>query len=720
MSAALVGCALGALLSAAFDANAARAGSDQARLGPLFAADLGLVWPLALLVGLAAAVAALALLPADFPRRTSFGAKGGMSAELGFRWLLVPSAGVLALWFVGRVSLRILAGAAAPRAAGAALSLVALLATVVVVTSALGLAQLLGRHRSPPFGARGCAALGLGAALLGFGALIALGTTSGSGGALALFGVFKRAELDLRAPALLLVVLLAALFVPPLRGRSAQVVALVVALAPLGLTRRSALAAFEQRPVAVAVERAAPLGKLLLGMARKLSDRDRDHFAERFGGGDCNGHDPAVNPGADDVPGNGRDEDCSGADARKIELAPAAPAIKSAGSLRARLPEKPNVLLITIDTLRFDLGYMGYERKNTPNIDRLASQSAVFERAYALASYTAKSLAPMLIGKYGSETHRGWSHFNRFDKADRFLAERLQGKGVRTVSVQGHWYFMKGYGFERGFDVLNAAAAPKAPQAEGDRSSTSDKLSDAAIAELGKPELEQQQFFMWIHYTDPHAEYVVHDGFDFGKKNRDLYDSEVAFVDRELGRVLGALEALPIGKRTLIVLSSDHGEAFAEHGMIRHGFELWEELVRVPLIVFVPGAQPVRIRERRSAIDVVPTLLDVFGFEQSELASEGLGGSSLLPDVFGQPAAARPIFIDMPAGPFNAERQALIENDLKLIFSAGRPLGLYDLDSDPGEKHDLSEAQAERLKAELERAKAFKRNLREVRVNPEK
>ncbi len=722
LGASLLGASLGALLCAFLDANAARAGSDQVRLGALLGADLGLIVPLALVLGSASALGALLLLPADFPRNRSFaGAAQTTSDEVKYRWLLLPSALVFGTWIAGRLALRILASSAPPPAAGAALALVALSTTVVVGVSILALARLLGDRRPAPLGPRASPLAGVLASVLAFALLVALGTTSGSGGALALFGVFKRPELDLRAPAFLLVVIVAALLVPPLRRPRAQLVAVAIALAPLALTRRAALVAFEERPVAVSVERAAPVGKLLLGAARKLSDRDHDRFAERFGGGDCDGRDPAVNPGADDVPGNGRDEDCSGADAAKIELSARAPEPKAQQeSLKAKLPEKPNVLLVTVDTLRYDLGYMGNARKNTPNIDRLAAKSAIFERAYSLASYTAKSLAPMLIGKYGSETHRGWSHFNRFDKSDHFLAERLQGRGIHTISVQGHWYFTKGYGFERGFDVLDDSAAPKAPQAEGDRTSTSDKLSDAAIAELAKPELEQRQFFMWMHYTDPHAEYVAHEGFDFGNKSRDLYDSEVAFVDRELGRVLDALAARPFAARTLIMLSSDHGEAFGEHGMIRHGFELWEELVRVPLLIYVPGVKPTRVTRRRSAIDNVPTVLDVFGFEPAELASEGLSGSSLLPDVFGQPGEQRPIFVDMPAGPYNAERQALIEGDLKLIFSGGRPLGLYDLGPDPDEKLDLADQQPEKLKQTLERAKAFKRSLKEVRVTPEK
>ncbi len=722
-AASLAGSALGVLLAALLDTLVARQSNPGAGFGALFSAELGLLGPLGLLLGGAAAAFAVLLLPPRFPRQLDYGAPAAAASnELCLRWLSWPLLAALGTLLSGRLTLKLLASPAAAGSSGAAAALIALLVAISTAAVALGLSRALAERWSPPFRERTAAVIGLSAGALVLGLAIASGTTSGSGGALALFGVFKRPELDLKGPGLLLLVLCAGLLVPPLERRSAQLVALALPFLLLPLTARAANGAFEDRSVALTVERAAPLGKPLLGLARRLSDSDRDRFAARFGGGDCAEGDPAVNPEAVDVPGNGRDEDCSGTDAQKIELAAAPLPAAAASELGKRLPARPNVVLISIDTLRHDIGYAGYERKITPEIDVLARKSVVFDKAYALASYTSKSLAPLLIGKYGLETQRGWSHFNRFPK-DVFLAERLQKSGIRTISVQGYWYFVKGYGLERGFDVVDSSASPKTPQLEGDRSFTADKLSDAAIAQLGNPELDDKQFFLWVHYTDPHSEYVLHEGFDFGKKSRDLYDSEVAFVDHHVGRVLRALQAEPFAERTLIVLTSDHGEAFGEHGMIRHGFELWEELVRVPLLFYVPGLAPAHVSERRSAIDLVPTLLDVFRVEPPpSSAPDSLSGSSLLSDVL-RPAGYEPkprvIFIDMQAGPHNAERQAFIENDLKLVMSAGRPLGLYDLGADPGEKQDLLDQQADRAKTLLERAKAFKATLKEVRVRPE-
>jgi len=327
----------------------------------------------------------------------------------------------------------------------------------------------------------------------------------------------------------------------------------------------------------------------------------------------------------------------------------------------------------------------------------------------------------VMIGRYGSETHRGWLHFNRFTREDVFVSERLQKAGIHTVSVQGHWYFFKNYGMERGYDVIDSRATPADQPIEGDRSSNGDALSDRIIAELERPELESQQFFLWSHYIDAHAEYVPHPEFDFGHRGRELYDGELAFVDHHFGRVLDALAKRPFAERTVVIVTSDHGEAFGEHGLYRHGFELWEELVRVPLIVYVPGVEPRRIAVRRGAIDIVPTILELFGLDTPPANETGaLRGVSLLPDVLAPPGYApkpRVVYIDMPAGPYNDSREAYIEDDMKVITSGPRALGLFDLKADPGEKKDLLDDTA-KARPLLARAKAFRKTLEEVIEQP--
>jgi choline-sulfatase len=724
-SGAALGATFGLLLVAGIDCAYA---SHSAQFVARWLADIGLLAPLALL--LVALLAALRLFfhGGEAPRPGAFfdelrAKPKSERARLSALFLLAPLTFTLWLIAVANLATRLLGSQVSARAAGAGMALGALSLFWIAAQLLASAADELGvQNHVQRLGPGRALTLGLAAAALLLGFAIASGTPSGSGGPLSVFGVFKRPELDLRAPGLLLVLGLAAYLAPPPRRRAAALGALALALLPLLLTRRSARHGLEQRSVALSIEREAPLGKIALAALRKQSDHDHDGYAKSFAGGDCDDRDPRRNPGAEDIPGNGIDEDCSGSDEPLSAVAPAPAPAEASGNARKALPEHLNVVLISIDTLRHDLGAAGNARPVTPNLDRLAQDSVVFDQAYSLASYTAKSVGPFLLGKYSSETHRDWSHFNRFTNKDVFVAQRLQQGGVHTVSVQGYWYFFMNTGLERGFDVINKSAAPALLTVDGDSNTNGDKVSDAALAELAKPELLQQPFFMWIHYVDPHAEYVAHEGFDFGPSSRQRYDGEVAFVDHHVGRVLEALEKSLVYDHTVLIVTSDHGEAFAEHGMIRHGFELWEELVRVPLIMRVPGVTARHIQTRRSAIDLAPTILDLCGVAAPRVSDgDFLSGSSLVPDLFTPPGSEptpRPVFIDMAAGPNNADRQALIEDDKKLVASGGRALSLYDLATDPGETKDLLDdpAQAEPMIAKF---KAFRRGLREVYVKPE-
>jgi arylsulfatase A-like enzyme len=180
---------------------------------------------------------------------------------------------------------------------------------------------------------------------------------------------------------------------------------------------------------------------------------------------------------------------------------------------------------------------------------------------------------------------------------------------------------------------------------------------------------------------------------------------------------LAVLDRPPFAERTAVMLTSDHGEAFGEHGLYRHGFEVWEELVHVPLLVRVPGISPRHVTARRSAIDVVPTVLELFGLPIPErTAKDFLSGVSLVPDLVLRSDAeseARPVLVDMSEGPNNAERQAFFEGPYKLIATNGKPIGLYDLERDPGETKDLL-GDAPTADPVLARFKVFRRTLRIV------
>jgi choline-sulfatase len=707
---------LAAVVDAAWARGAASAGPGRAAVH-VYLAAAGLIAPIAIAVGLAAGVAGLVADPDAPPSPARFMAALrvraiGRPATAAFVPLAVLGA-FFWMTFSAHLARALLAAEVRPQVPGVAVAAGTLALGLLAALGVLALTPAL-RHRiatasegwpvfvDPVF--TGVAALFAAAALFAFG--VATGSVSGDGGFFGIWGIFKRPELDLRASGMILAIGLGGFFAPAALPRARASIALALGLAPVLLTIRAGAALAAAPAVAVAIDRGAALAKPALSVLRRATARERDS---------------APPPGADlVVPPTAKPSPpvVSATAPRPSATAP----VDRPPTPKPAIPPDLNVVLVTVDTMRAELHYAGNPRELSPSMDRLAAESVVFDRMYSLASYTGKSVGPMLIGKYGSETHRNWGHSNSFTREDTFVAERLQRAGVHTMAVHALRYFGAQSGMNRGFDVVDMKATGDGTIKEMENSITGDKLTDATLALLAKPESTSGRFFLWMHYLDPHADYMRHPEMpSFGTSQRDLYDGEIAFVDRHLGRVLEAIAAAPWGKRTAILVTSDHGEAFGEHKMWRHGTELWEELIHVPFILHVPGAAPAHVAARRSAIDLVPTILELMGVAppSGPGANDFIDGVSLLPDAFlgpGAQAETRDVFVDMPDGPFNDPRRALFHGDLKLTVSNGVSFELYDLAKDPEERQNLWEDDGPAAKEIAALYAAQKARLHEVRV----
>jgi arylsulfatase A-like enzyme len=387
------------------------------------------------------------------------------------------------------------------------------------------------------------------------------------------------------------------------------------------------------------------------------------------------------------------------APASAATAAPSAAAESAPGAAPAGAPREPlNVILLSIDSLRQDMPWAGYPKPIAPNLTKLAAESVVYRHAYSVSSYTAKSVGAFLTSRYPSSLYRSGYFFTDYAKSNTFLAEVLQEHGIRTMGVHGHMYFGRGKQLDQGFDVWELV--PKITfDATTDKNVTSDKMTDIGIRLLSDPANTGKPFFAWLHYLDPHDEYMKHpESPDFGKDNRGRYDSEVFFTDLHVGRLLDFARKQPWWNKTAVIVTADHGEAFGEHGMYKHAFWLWDVLTRVPLIVHAPGAAPAQIDANRSQIDLAPTILDLAGVHD---VPPTFAGRSLVPEIYGveKPQNRDPIVLDLPQDGQNPEVRAVIQGNMKLIDYAAVRSELYDLAEDPDELHDLAKKRPEALAA---------------------
>lgn len=357
--------------------------------------------------------------------------------------------------------------------------------------------------------------------------------------------------------------------------------------------------------------------------------------------------------------------------------------------------------------------WAGYPRAIAPRLTELESKSVSYTRAYSISSYTSMSLGGLLGGKYPSSMTRSGFFFGKYADANVMFPELLHDAGVRSVAAHAHSYF-GGAGFQQGFDVWEIVPGLVFKNTT-DINVTSPKHEEIAEKLLSDPELETKRFFAWFHFLDPHDQYVSHekDGIPpYGKTLRDRYDAEVTFTDRYVGKLLDFVATKSWASRTIIVVTADHGEAFGEHGQYVHGFELWENLVRVPLFFVIPGVAPRRIDAPRSAIDLAPTFLEMLGAPPSADHE----GKSLVAELTAPSSSAveeRDVILDLPMTSDNDKRRALVSGREKIIaFGAAQALKYFDLEKDPGETSPV--LRGERFDAMAARYRERSRAISEV------
>jgi len=387
-------------------------------------------------------------------------------------------------------------------------------------------------------------------------------------------------------------------------------------------------------------------------------------------------------------------------------------------------PPFKHVVFIAIDTLNaHHLGAYGAEKSPSPNLDKLAAEGLVFERAYSPSSWTKPTFSSIFTSVYPS-TH-GVTNFDRvlpqeFDT----LAEFMREQGFTTGGVISHILLQSKFGYDQGFDYFGKSFEGirgfKAIHADV----SSSKVTDVAIDWLKNQTNGPKPIFLFAHYFDPHNNYYHHEkydrtswykgqivsGMDFQYLNsivpsmseddkkalRGLYDEEISFTDENIGRLVAYLDEAGIRDETLIVITADHGEELTERGAVGHTKNLYDELTRVPFIFNMPQKiKPRRVKEPVSTIDLFPTIMGMLG---EKIGSEMVGKDLSRAILRGENVPAqRQIFseVDYSAGRIVAHKLSVVEGDFKLIWDKDRKAyELFNLVQDPKEMSNLAGSEA--------------------------
>jgi len=381
---------------------------------------------------------------------------------------------------------------------------------------------------------------------------------------------------------------------------------------------------------------------------------------------------------------------------------------------------RPSILLVTLDTTRADaLGCYGAPEWATPHLDALARRGVRFTSARAPAPVTAPAHATIFTGVYPFQHGvRDNGTFVLSDRAET-LAERLKPAGYSTAGIPASFVVDSTFGLAQGFDRYYDLE--QRDLRVGDESEARDAEEVAAIAIRHLAELPADaRFLLWVHFFDPHFPYAPPEdlvaahpfeptakgpGARMVQQQKHLYQLEVARVDRELGRILAALERFGGAERVFTLVVGDHGEGLGQHAEATHAALVYDSTMLVPLLIAHPTLPAGCVVETAvSTVDVTPTLLALLG-----LKAERCYGADLSPLWRGEPfAATRALYFENCATWFTsgwAPLYGVVEDRFKVI--AGPQVRVFDVVADPGELHDLAAEQPGLIERARETLRAF-------------
>jgi choline-sulfatase len=341
---------------------------------------------------------------------------------------------------------------------------------------------------------------------------------------------------------------------------------------------------------------------------------------------------------------------------------------------------KPNVVLITLDSVRADrMGFLGAKGTTTPNLNRLAAESIVFEHAYAQAPGTVVSHATIFTGSYPQST--GMSDIGgTLSSALPFLPDLLKGQGYKTAAFVGSidldpWNGLA-QGFDRGFQSYDAGFRPVIP---GDAKPPITERSGAevvahAVAWVNKN--AQGPFFLWVHIGDASSAHSA------------SYNAAITAADTAVGKLLAALKTNKADANTAIIVVADHGQSLGAHGEDTHGIFLYDETIHVPLLIKLPEAQPAaKVSAKVRLVDVAPTVLEIAGIP----VPSQMQGQSLLRVAKSGGGSDQPVYSrsDLSQRGFGWSALESWRAGKYLYVRAPKP-ELYDLTADPAAAHNLA------------------------------